>query len=532
MTAETPSTAAPEPLGDNAIQWCLLSHTNIGKTSLARTLLADDVGEIQDAAHVTSQSQRYLLQRTAQGDELWLWDTPGFGDSVRLYNRLQQQGNPLGWFLSNVWDRWRDKPFYMSQRALLAARDHADVMLYLVNAAEDPQDAGYWASEMRILQWMNKPVLVLLNQVGSDTTAAQTQADLQRWRSATGEFAGMVQSVQVLDAFTRSWWHEKQVMDSIAPLLPAAKQPAYQRLLQDRATAQQQRESASLQALAAQLLQAATAQETVDTDDNNLLQRAWGKVSSSVTQVVRGKTAGDEKISPQQAAAMQRLTQSLQQADVASTQTLLQLHHLDGQAASQIQQQLKDQLKISTPLDLQTASLWGAVTAGAATGLGADMVAGGLTLGAGALVGALVGAATFAGAAWGANKVFDQKAQQFRLSPDYLTALAGQLLLKYLVISHFGRGRGRYTSPTAPQQWNNAIQAAVQTRASQWQQQWAQLAAVPADAPRTDAACSAHQQALQVLLGECLHMALQSLYPDLYRAPIQRAHADTATANN
>ena len=510
------STAQPTS-PDATIELCLLSHTNIGKTTLVRTLLTDDVGETQDAAHVTSQSDRYLLERTPQGDALWLWDTPGFGDSVRLYQRLQQQGNPLGWFLSNVWDRWRDQPFYLSQRALLAARDHADVILYLVNAAEDPQDAGYWASEMRILQWMDKPVLVLLNQIGTDTSAAQTAADLQRWRQATAEFAGMVQSVQVLDAFTRSWWHEKQVMASIAPLLPAAKQPAYQRLLQCRASAQQQREADSLQALAAQLLQAATAQETADAEDSKLWQRAWGKVSSGVAQALRGKgDEGSERTSPAQAAAMQRLTQALQQADRASTHTLLQLHHLDGQAASQIQQQLKDQLKITTPIDPQSASLWGALTAGAATGLGADMVAGGMTLGAGALLGALVGAATFAGAAWGANKVFDQESHQFRLSPDYLTALAGQLLLKYLVISHFGRGRGRYTSPSAPQAWGRAVQTAVQARASQWQQQWAALASTSPATPLTDATRSAHLQALQLLLGECLHQALQSLYPDLH----------------
>ncbi|WP_239644980.1 GTPase domain-containing protein, partial [Comamonas sp. B-9] len=361
---------AADAANDQTIAWCLLSHTNIGKTTLARTLVAEDIGEVQDAAHVTSQSQRYLLQRTEQGDELWLWDTPGFGDSVRLYNRLKQQGNPLGWFLSNVWDRWRDKPFYMSQRALQAARDHADVMLYLVNAAEDPADAGYWASEMRILQWMDKPVLVLLNQIGSDTTAAQTAADLQRWRAATAEFAGTVRSVQVLDAFTRSWWHEKQVMQSIAPLLPDAKQPAYQRLLQTRAQRQQAREAASLQALAEQLLLVATAQETVQASDNKLWQRAWNKVSGSVAQAIRGSGAEGAELSPEQTAAMQRLTQSLQQADLASTQALLALHQLDGQAASQIQQQLKDHLKTSTPLDPQTASLWGALTAGAATGPG------------------------------------------------------------------------------------------------------------------------------------------------------------------
>ncbi|MEG2034357.1 MAG: GTPase domain-containing protein, partial [Janthinobacterium sp.] len=203
-TENTAVALATDP--EQSIQWCLLSHTNIGKTTLTRTLVSDDVGEIEDGAHVTTQSQRYLLQKTQQGDELWLWDTPGFGDSVRLYERLRQQGNPLGWFLSNVWDRWRDKPFFLSQRALLAARDHADVMLYLVNAAEDPADAGYWSAEMSILRWLGKPVIVLLNQIGSDTTQQQTADDLLRWKQATAAFKDTVQDVLVLDAFTRSWW--------------------------------------------------------------------------------------------------------------------------------------------------------------------------------------------------------------------------------------------------------------------------------------------------------------------------------------
>ena len=32
----------------------LISHTNIGKTTLARTLLRQDVGEVRDAPHVTA----------------------------------------------------------------------------------------------------------------------------------------------------------------------------------------------------------------------------------------------------------------------------------------------------------------------------------------------------------------------------------------------------------------------------------------------------------------------------------------------
>lgn len=369
MVEPAPDTApAPEPdiarsavshavadAGDPSrqIEWCLLSHTNIGKTSLTRTLLADDVGEIQDAAHVTSQSQRYLLQGDAHGDQLWLWDTPGFGDSVRLYERLKQQGNPLGWFLSNVWDRWRDKPFYMSQRALVAARDHADVMLYLVNAAEDPADAGYWESEMRILQWMNKPVIILLNQIGSDTTQEQTAADLQRWREAVQPFSGTVHDVLVLDAFTRSWWHERTMLQSIAPLLPPGKLPAYERLLAERERRQQAREEASLRALAEQLVACARAQEAPQQEKSGL----WGRAVHTISQKLR---PAQEDVSPEMREAMKRLFSTLQQADVRSTQQLLQLHQLDGDAASRIQQQLKSDLSISRPNDPQAAGLWGA----------------------------------------------------------------------------------------------------------------------------------------------------------------------------
>ena len=504
------------PSSSNSIQWCLLSHTNIGKTTLTRTLMADDVGEIEDAAHVTTQSQRYLLQKTQHGDELWLWDTPGFGDSVRLYERLRQQGNPLGWFLSNVWDRWRDKPFYLSQRALLAARDHADVMLYLVNAAEDPADAGYWSAEMNILAWLNKPVLVLLNQIGSDTTQEQTQRDLQRWKQATQRFQTVVRDVLVLDAFTRSWWHERKMMQSIEPLLPQAKQSAYQRLLAQRAEQQARREQASLQAMTEQLLEAARLHERLEPEQGKLLGRAWQSLSQ-ITSKLGKASAADDRLSAQAKAAVERLMTSLRQSDVQTTQRLLEIHQLDGRAASQIQEQLRDQLKISTPVDAQAASLWGALTAGAATGLGADLMAGGLTLGAGAVLGALVGALTFGGAAWGANKMFDQQQQSFQLSQDYLTTLVSQVLLKYLLISHFGRGRGRYTSPAAPEQWSAAVQAVVQSQAEQWASLWDQLReAHPAghadlddeDEPDTEAA-------LQDLLKQGLQQVMVQLYPSL-----------------
>jgi GTPase Era involved in 16S rRNA processing len=144
----------------------LISHTNAGKTTLARTLVGKDVGTVRDAQHVTQEATCYPLIETPDGDALVLWDTPGFGDSARLARRLAQQGNPVGWFLTQLWDRFRERTLFLSQQIVRNVRDQADVVLYLVNASENPADAGYLASELAILEWIGKPVIVLVNQTG------------------------------------------------------------------------------------------------------------------------------------------------------------------------------------------------------------------------------------------------------------------------------------------------------------------------------------------------------------------------------
>ena len=108
---------------DSTIALSLIAHTNAGKTTLARTLLGRDVGSVRDAQHVTQEAASYPLIATPEGDTLVLWDTPGFGDSARQARRLAQQGNPIGWFLSQVWDRFRDRAFFLSQRVVSNVRD-------------------------------------------------------------------------------------------------------------------------------------------------------------------------------------------------------------------------------------------------------------------------------------------------------------------------------------------------------------------------------------------------------------------------
>jgi GTPase Era involved in 16S rRNA processing len=67
----------------------LISHTNVGKTTLARTLLRREIGEVRDQPHVTTVAEAHVMIETPDA-RLLLWDTPGFGDTVRLMARLRR----------------------------------------------------------------------------------------------------------------------------------------------------------------------------------------------------------------------------------------------------------------------------------------------------------------------------------------------------------------------------------------------------------------------------------------------------------
>ena len=207
----------------------LVSHTNSGKTTLARTLLGRDIGTIRDAPHVTELAEVHTLLDTPAGDELRLWDTPGFGDSARLVKRLRLADNPIGWLLREVWDRHRDRPFWCSQQAVRAARESADVVLYLVNAAERPGDAGYLAAEMQVLRWIGKPVLALLNQLGPPHPDAEDLAEQELWRSHLASH-GLDCKVLTLDAFARCWVQEGALLDAVGHGLDEAKRTGFDRL--------------------------------------------------------------------------------------------------------------------------------------------------------------------------------------------------------------------------------------------------------------------------------------------------------------
>ena len=494
-----------------SISLSLVSHTNAGKTTLARTLLGRDVGTVRDAPHVTEFADVFTMLETPLGEKLLLWDTPGFGDSVRLVKRLRASGNPLGnplgWFMSEVWDRWRDRAFWASQQAMRNVRDEADVMLYLVNAAESPEAAGYVQPEMALLGWTGKPVIVLLNQLGAPRAGAIEAEELERWRRHLGAHEH-VRAVLPLDAFARCWVQEVTLLRTIEAALTGSRHALMGRL---RAAWQAQRLQtfdAAMQSLAGSLARLAGQFEVVP--DPATLGARLRQVGSAMG---RGLGIGNAEQSPI-ALAQKALAGRLDAEVRANTLALIHLHGLEGQAQGEILTRLATHFETRLRMDEGKAALWGGMVSGALVGLKADLLSGGLTLGGGLLAGGLIGALGAAGLARCVNLVRGTDQSWVTWNAEALDQLLEAALLRYLAIAHFGRGRGEWAQGESPPHWREVMQRALvphrDALAVAWRQRDANGAsdAGGLDIERLVAAT------LAPIITQAMHDALSQLYPE------------------
>ncbi len=451
--------------GATFIDLSLVSHTNAGKTTLARTLLGHDVGEVRDEPHVTAVAEPHVMIEDAGGDVLRLWDTPGFGDSVRLAKRLRQQGNPIGWFLTEVWDRWRDRPLWSSQQAIRNVRETADIVLYLVNAAEDPQDAGYVAPEMQILEWIGKPVLALLNQIGEPRTSAEEAAEQARWRTQLGRH-GFVRGILTLDAFARCWVQEVALLRAVGSVLPESKRHACSRLERAWQARRMEAFEASMAALAEQLARAACDRETLEDDGIGSTLRGVGKAIG----------LGDDGQTGPKARAMKGLAERLDTETRRSTDQLIEIHRLGGRAAAEVLARLAGDFAVDERVSEGKAAMLGGLVSGALSGLAADLASGGLTFGAGLLTGGLLGALGAAGLAKGYNVMRGADETNVRWSDAFLDGLFASALLRYLAVAHYGRGRGEWQRSEYPSFWKDEVGTVVESHRAALAAIWSERA--------------------------------------------------------
>lgn len=439
------------------ISLSLVSHTNIGKTTLARTLLLRDVGEVADRAHVTETTDAYVLARSNAGGELILWDTPGFGNSVALAKRLEGRSNPVGWFLSSVWDRLANRSFWLDQVAMRHIRDTSSVVLYLVNASETFERSPYLEAEMRILSWLGKPAIVLLNQMGPPREPALEAAEVDAWKRSLAPYA-FVTDVLPMDAFARCWVQEAALFDAIGRALPPEQHEAFAALRNIWMRGRRAIYASSVEAIALYLRRLILASEPIPT---------LGLKARALSVAKRFGLFQDEKDAKEALADAQSALGS-QAADgfCSLTNKLIEVNGLSGRGVSkEILRRLRVNWKISAfGVDPGSAAAVGTglgAASGAAAGLAADAAAGGLTLGLGTLIGGILGAVGGIGAAAAYNLKAGRRGSELSWSDEALESALLESILLYLAVAHFGRGRGEWTESESPAFWKGTAARAM-----------------------------------------------------------------------
>ena len=190
-----------------------------------------------------------------------------------------------------------------------------------------------------------------------------------------------------------------------------------------------------------------------------------------------------------------------------TTRELLILHKLDPTDAHKINSRIRENFAVRAPIDKAQAGLLGAMISGAATGLSADLISGGLTLGTGALLGGVVGALTFAGAAWGFNSGTDRNEPTMQFTDAFLRTLVVAGVLRYLAVAHFGRGRGNFVESEAPAFWQDEVEQAVTRHEGALAELWKEV--------RREKSNELAAERVQPIITAITADVLARLYPDV-----------------
>jgi predicted GTPase len=165
------------------LKLALVGHTNVGKTSLLRTLTRDvSFGEVSHRPSTTRHVEGARL--SVDGEPLLeLYDTPGLEDAIALLDHLERIERPgerldgparTARFLDGSEARQRFEQEAKVLRQLLAS----DAGLYVIDARE-PVLAKY-KDELAVLAGCGKPLLPVLNFVAR--LAIERNSGVKPWR--------------------------------------------------------------------------------------------------------------------------------------------------------------------------------------------------------------------------------------------------------------------------------------------------------------------------------------------------------------
>lgn len=402
----------------------VVGHTNVGKTSLLRTLTRDvGFGEVSHRPSTTRHVEGARL--SVDGEALLeLYDTPGLEDAIALLDYLERLDRPgerldaparTERFLQGSEARQRFEQEAKVLRQLLAS----DAGLYVIDARE-PVLAKY-RDELQVLAGCGKPLLPVLNFVSA---ADHREAD---WREALARLG--LHALVRFDSVAPPEDGERRLYESLALLLEHSR-PALQQLIDDQQAQRVARQTSATALIAELLIDCAACRRSATQEEGP--------------------------------AAVEALRQAVRQREQRCVAQLLALYafRLDDATSADLpltDGRWGDDLFNPETLKQLGVKLGGGVAAGAAAGAGIDLLVGGLTLGLATIAGAVAGGALQTMRGYGGRLMGKLKGQRELTVDDNvlrLLALRQQQLLAVLTRrGHAALERIEVSLPAEQTQW-------------------------------------------------------------------------------
>ena len=343
------------------LKLAVVGHTNVGKTSLLRTLTRDvGFGAISHRPSTTQHVEGARL--SVDGEALIeLYDTPGFEDAVALYEYIEQLPKTaerldgpelLQRFLNSSEARQRFEQEAKVLRQLL----QSDAGFYVIDARE-PVLAKY-RDELAILTMCGKPLLPVLNFVNS------TEQREPAWREVLARLG--LHALVRFDTIAPPQDGEQRLYENLSLVLDSQR-PRLQRLIEHNQTQVLVRRKAAYRLIAELLIDVSACRRSVHPD--------------------------------QLEEAIQDLHRDVRQREQTCVEALLKLYAFrkdDAQASALPLEEGRWGDDLFNPATMKQLGIkvGGGMAAGAATGVGIDLLTGGLSLGMATVVGAAVGGLT------------------------------------------------------------------------------------------------------------------------------------------
>ncbi|MEM6834868.1 MAG: GTPase/DUF3482 domain-containing protein [Sphingomonadales bacterium] len=336
----------------------IVGHTNVGKTSLLRTLTRDSAFGDVAARPGTTRSVEAASIPVGEG-AIVLFDTPGLEDSPAVRAHLQAEvdsGQDWVEAIAHLSDGAAGTDQFAQEAKALRQVIGSDAMLYVIDV-RDPVRAKH-RDELEILMRCGRPILAALNFV------AQSRDGEESWRDTLARTN--IHAIAPFDTVAYSEGdevalHEKMrtLLDSFAPLID--------RRLADVRQARRAQLDAALGTVADLAVSLAALKESVAVDD------------------------ADEKLIKSDA-----LKQAVREKEEAVVGRILQVFRFDPDIYDGAHLPLEAEIWKIDPFDPNVLADFGlntgaAAATGAAIGVGFDLLVGGVTLGAAALTGAVLG---------------------------------------------------------------------------------------------------------------------------------------------